>query len=151
MDLFFGEPVDWEALDRPTRRRSFVDEDFCEVRYADGAVDRFIRCLLHLPVPEFGDDFRFGVWISVSEQSWDIYRKGFGGGSYQTNGCFGYLMHDIPDYPGSFLLNADVWFQPNNLRPVVELHEVEHPLVAAQRNGVDVAQVARWASMTHTS
>lgn len=149
MDIAFGEPVDWGALDTATRRRSFADEDFCEVRYADGAVDRFIRCLLHLPVPELGEDFRFGVWMSVSERSWDIYRNGFGDGRYETEGCFGYLMHDIPDYPGSFGLHADVWFRPDNLRPVVELHDIDHPLVLAQKGGADVAQVARWASMMH--
>ncbi len=151
MDLFFEEPFDWQSLDGETRRRSFLDEDFCEVRYGDGTVDRFIRCLLHLPVPELGEDFRFGVWMSVSERSWGIYLDGFGKGSYETGGCFGYLMHEIPDYPGSSGLHANVCFRPDDLRPIVELQDADHPLVAAQREGIDIAQVTRWAAMTHAA
>jgi hypothetical protein len=149
MALVFEAPVDWEALDEATRAASQLDSDFCEVRYSNGEVDRFIRCQLPLPVPRISDEFCFGVWMSVSERSWDIYEAGFDSGSYSENGCFGYLMHDIPEYAGSLLLHADIIFKPDGLRPHVFLHETDHPLFAAQRDGIDVTQIQRWAATTH--
>lgn len=149
--MALGLPVDWDALDRETRAASQLDDDFCEVRYSSGEVDRFIRCLLPLPVRRISSEFRFGVWMSVSERSWDVYRIGFDSGVYGEAACFGYLMHEIPDFEGSFLLHADVFFQPGKLRPNVFLQEGKHPLIAAQRQGIDVAQIERWAALVHRS
>jgi len=149
MDMAFAAPVDWEALDEATARALHLDDDFCELRHANGEVSRFIRCLLALPVPRIGSEFRFGVWMSVSEKSWGVYQEGFASGVYREAGCFGYLMHDIPEYPGSFLLHADVYFRPDRMRPAVVLHETDHPLVAAQSDGIDVTQIERWAAMMH--
>jgi hypothetical protein len=149
MDLHFEAPVDFSLLDRKSRKRSHIDTDFCEVNLSDGSTQRYVRALLPLPVPQLEDEFRFGVWVSVSEKSWTVYREGFATGHYSEAGCFGYLMHDIPDFEGSELLQCDVWFQPDGLRPVIELHHVDHPLVEAQQNGVEPRQVERWAALIH--
>ena len=151
MDIAMALPVNWDGLDPETRAASHLDADFCELRYSNGQVDRFIRCVLPLPVPRISSEFRFGVWMSVSERSWDIYRTGFDSGVYGVEGCFGYLMQEVPDYEGSYLLHADVFFQPGNLRPSVVLQEAEHPLVAAQRHGIEVEQIERWAALSHRS
>jgi hypothetical protein len=149
MDLAFGPPVDWDALDDAMRLASLLDDDFCLLDYGDGRIDRFIRGILPLPVTGLGDAFHFAVWVSVSEKSWNVYREGFEGRGYAEPGCFGYLMNEIPDYPGSFLLHVDVLFNDDGWRPTVELHEVAHPLVAAQHDGVAIAQIERWAALTH--
>lgn len=149
MDLAFGEPVDWDALDEETLRRSFVDSDFCEIRLPGGEVHRYIRAILPLPVPDLLDEFRFNIWVSVSERSWAIYRKGFDTGVYDTAGCFAFLMHEIPDYPGSWAHHADVYFRPDRLRPTVTLHDSGHPLAVAQKDGISAEQVARWAALSH--
>ena len=150
MDMMFGAPVDWDGLDDVSRAASAMDDDFCEVRYSTGEVDRFIRCLLPLPVPRISSEFRFGVWMSVSQSSWNIYSAGFATGTYTGDGCFGYLMHEVPEYPGTMYFNADVWFQPERLRPRVTLHEADHPLFLAQRDGIEPAQIERWAAMMHS-
>lgn len=147
MDAAFSAPVDWGELDDATRAASRLDSDFCRVRYPDGVTDRFIRCVLPLPVPELDAEFGFGVWMSVSERSWDVYEAGFDSGTYGQDGCFGYLMHEIPGFDGSRGLHADIWFRPDGLRPAVALRETDHPLFAAQRDGVSVAQVERWAAL----
>lgn len=149
MDMTMALPVDWDDLDPETRAASRLDEDFCELRYANGEVDRFIRCVLALPVPSIAGEFRFGVWVSVSERSWDIYRTGFDSGVYGAEDCFGYLMQEVPEYEGSYHLHANVFFQPERLRPSVVLQDSEHALVAAQRNGIEVAQIERWAALSH--
>ena len=149
--MAFDAPVNREALEDSAQSTFRKNDDFCEVRRASGKTDRFIRCLLPLPVPQLGDVFRFGVWMSVSENSWNVYRDGYDSGHYEEELCFGYLMHDIPGYEGSLLLHANVVFQSGNLRPKVFLHDADHSLVAAQRDGVDVAQIERWVALAHRS
>lgn len=149
MDIAFDAPVDPDTFDDVARSTFRKNDDFCVVSYATRETDRFIRCLLPLPVPQLADEFCFGVWMSVSEKSWNVYRDGYDSGQYEEELCFGYLMHEIPEYPGSLLLHANVVFQPGNQRPNVYLHDAEHPLVAAQCDGVDVTQVERWVALTH--
>ena len=150
LDLAYREPGGWHDLSAEVRARSSLSDDFCWIDHGDGVVDRFIRCLLPIPVRGLDDEFRFGVWMSVSAASWDVYDDGFDTGVYQKDVCFGYLGHNIPDFPDSFLLHADVCLGPEG-RPTVTLHDADHAMVHAQREGVSVAQVERWvaASMKH--
>ncbi len=150
MDMAFGPPVDLDALGSSVVEMRPPDNgDFCEVRYASGEVDRFIRCVLALPVPRLNSEFRFGVWMSVSQRTWDIYGDGFETENYAEDVCFGYLMHDIADYPGSRLLHADIVLYNNGKRPLVRLHDADHPLVRAQSEGVDLPQIERWVAQSH--
>lgn len=147
MDLGYHSPAGWDDLTDAERARSHLDEDFCLMRHADGAVDRFIRAVLPIPVPEIEDEFRFGVWVSVSEKSWKSYGKATLESGCELDICFGCLCHDLPDMPESFGLHANVEFQDNGMRPRIFLHEQDHALVEAQMHGVNVAQVEKWASM----
>jgi hypothetical protein len=151
MDLAYNAPGPWDGLTHEEREASRLDKDFCRIVYPDGQRDHFIRAMMLLPVPALDEDFGFGVWVSVSENSWNAYEEGFDSGEYAIKGCFGYLMHHIPGYEGSYLLHCDVKFQPGNQRPTIHLHEVDHPLVEAQLHGVDVAQVEAWVRphLTH--
>lgn len=148
-DIAFDAPVSRDGTGEGGQSTFRKNDDFCEVRHASGRTDRFIRCLLPLPVPQLTGEFCFGVWMSVSERSWNIYRDGYDDGQYEDDGCFGYLMHDIPEYPSSMHLHANVVFQPGKMRPRVFLQDTDHPLFAAQRDGVDVAQIERWVALTH--
>lgn len=149
MDLAFDAPVDWQTLDEQTTGQSHLSDDFCEVRYSGGEVDRFIRCLLPIPVRDAPDGFRFGVWMSVSERSWNVYSRGFGSGKYAERGCFGYLMHDLPGFRDTLLMPSDVIFQAENRRPLVFVHGLDSELFRAQRDGVDLAKVEEFAAAMH--
>lgn len=149
MALAFEAPLGWEGLDDATRDASFIDTDFCEIRHAGGRIDRFIRALLPFPVPGLGEEFHFNVWSSVSEKSWAVYEDGFRSGVYGEQGCFGYLSNEIPGFPARASLHANVWFQDDRMRPLMELHETDHPLYFAQRDGIDVGQVERWVALSH--
>jgi hypothetical protein len=146
MDLAFQEPGGWNDLSSDVRGRSDLSDDFCRIDHGGGTVDRFIRCLLPIPVMGLQEEFRFGVWMSVSEASWNVYDGGFDTGVYEREGCFGYLGHTIPDFPGSFLLHADVYFGHQRQRPRVTLHDADHALVRAQKEGVTPEQVERWVA-----
>jgi hypothetical protein len=149
MDFAFGAPVDWTSLGWLERWRSRIDDDFCRIRYSSGEISRFIRCILPIPIPELDTEFRWGVWVSVSKDSWRIYEVGFNTGKHETEGCFGYLMHEIPGFEGSTSLHCDVRFQPDRMRPRIILYQTEHPLFSAQAEGVTKAQIEAWAALFH--
>ncbi|MEX0345786.1 MAG: DUF2199 domain-containing protein [Rhizobiaceae bacterium] len=151
MAVACNEPGGWRSLDAATKSRSKMNSDLCIVKYADGHVDRFIRAVLQLPVPETGSTFDFGVWVSVSEASFDDYLEGWDTGTYSREGCFGYLCNELHEFPESTHLHADVEFPPADLRPLVYLHDADHPLVEAQRHGISLSLVEKIAaaSMSH--
>jgi len=149
MALGFACPAGWEELDEATSKESVLDSDFCVIARPSGDIERYICGLLRFPVPETVAEFQWIVWLSVSEQSWQAYLAGFGIGNYPEPGCFAYLMHQIPDFEGSLGLPANVWFQPDGLRPLVELQEGDHALVEAQKDGIGLSQIERWAASMH--
>lgn len=152
-----GLPLDigyqWpEAYDPGSSQKAELTDDFCRIEHEDGDIDRAIRCVLNIRVPDIDEYFAFGVWMSVSEKSWDIYSAGFKSGTYEVTGCFGYLFNSLPFPQSTLLLHGNVTFGEGNQRPVVWLHDADHPLVHSQRNGVSIAMVEEWvASVTrHT-
>jgi len=149
MSMGFDPPLVWARLDDATRAASWADTDFCEINYGNGNTERFIHRVLPLRVADLDEEFTFAVWCSVSEKSWEVYKAGYGGGEYSEQGCFGFLVDRIPDLETTENLPANLWYQPDGLRPVVMLHEGEHPLIRAQEQGIGMAQVERWASMMH--
>lgn len=141
LDVSLRVPDNFLYLSDAEKDRSFCTSDFCVLENADGTVERYIRCVTKLPVPALEDDFTYGVWMSVSQRSWDVYQRGFQSGQYEDAGCFGYLGNNLSDFTGCFGLEADIRFEPGNARPSVVLHDADHPLVKAQRNGIGVATV----------
>ena len=139
--LAFGVPDHWLQLEKAVREASKIDDDLCLIDKTDGTQNHYIRCVLELPLilPDASSgEFQFGVWMSVSERSWNIYLDGYDSGDYAEEGCFGYLSNLITAYPDSFNLPADVYFRSDSLRPLVVLHEGSNPFISDQRNGMNV-------------
>ncbi len=152
-----GLPMDigyqWPEVYEPGKEQQAVlTDDFCKIEYENGEIDRTIRCILNIPVHDTEEVFAFGIWMSVSEKSWEIYSAGFKSGVFEKPGCFGYLYNFLPFAKTTMLLQANVTFGEGNDRPVVWLHDADHPLIVAQRDGVSLNQVEEWvASVTrHT-
>lgn len=52
------------------------DSDFCIIRYPD-QTDRFIRAVLPIPIIGHQETLEYGVWVSVSEKSFNDYQSRF--------------------------------------------------------------------------
>lgn len=52
------------------------DSDFCIIRYPD-QTDRFIRAVLPIPIIGHEETLEYGVWVSVSEKSFNDYQSRF--------------------------------------------------------------------------
>jgi hypothetical protein len=136
LDWAFDAPVYWEG---PRADGDRLDRDVCVWTDDDARQSFFVRGVLELPVVGSDDVFAYGVWSSLSRESfertverWDVPDQS------DEPPSFGWLSNAIPDFPGSLNLPLSVVPRGADLRPRLELHDGAHPLVAAQRNGVTI-------------
>jgi hypothetical protein len=147
MDLAFPEPLVIGRLSETERARDVTGEggsDFRLLRQGD-TEHYFVRGVLQLRVHELDDSFNFGVWSTLSENSFrsalELYQDDAEGGPF-----FGYLSNRISGVPDTLHLHLNVHFRPK-LRPWFEVHESEHPLALMQRDGISLHQVAEFNSL----
>jgi hypothetical protein len=147
----FKAPDHWLLLDAQTKKKSKISDDFCFIKEPDGKTFRYIRCVMEMPLAydQEGDaQFDFGVWMAVSEHSWNTYWKGFRSGRFAVDTCEGQLSNAISIYPDSLNLSAEIYFQHAYQRPLIQLHDCGHALVVAQKTGMKIDSVeslaAKW-------
>ena len=144
-DLAFDSPAYWDGGRAPDDR---LDDDLCRWTDDDGNPAYFIRGLVTIPVLDDEDDFRFGVWSSLSEKSfervlelWDDPRR------VEEPAYFGWLSNSLPAYPETMSLPLDVITSSLEYRPDFVLHESDHPLVRDQREGITLDRVRELAEL----
>ena len=95
----------------------------------------FIRACLELPVRAHAEPLSWGVWVSVSETSfqrvaelWEVE------GREAEPPLFGWLNTSVPGYQETRNLNARVRLQPVGTRPIIELEPTPHlpPWISAK-------------------
>ncbi|GAA4554599.1 hypothetical protein GCM10023192_89470 [Amycolatopsis samaneae] len=103
----------------------------------------FVRARLLLPVTDAAEEFEWGVWVSLSEPSFDRMTQLWTDPRRTSEPpCFGWLSTELPLYePTTLNLKTRVHSQPVGTRPTVELEPTDHPLAVEQRTGITVARV----------
>jgi hypothetical protein len=143
-DWHYDAPAYWDG---PRAEGDDLTSDLCVWTDDDGARAYFIRGLLPIPVADADQVFNYGVWSTLSAASfervldlWDDPRR------TEEPPYFGYLSNAIADFPDTLGLHVDVITAELEVRPRLVLHDADHPLVRAQRDGVTtdfVREVAR--------
>ena len=101
----------------------------------------FVRGCLDIPVHEHEEPFSWGVWCSLSQESFLRYGELFDQVDREPGeSFFGCLCIAIPDYPDTQRLKIMVRVRPWPARPFVELEPTDHPLAVEQREGVTAAR-----------
>lgn len=143
----FAEPFQYSSLtDDQKKSLAKIDSDTCVIQEED-QIDHFIRVVLEIPISDLESPFLWGVWISVSEESFGKYVENYRSGTY-TDNYFGWLCNRLPCYPDTLSLKTNALVQPGGQRPNLTLEETEHPLSRDFRNGItwdraiDIATVA---------
>jgi hypothetical protein len=148
-----GIPFDWayEApmyWDGPRTDDDWLTEDLCV--WTDDAPKRnyFIRGVLHVPVLDAEQTLGYGVWASLSEDSfkrvtslWDDPAR------VEQPPYFGWMSNSLPGYPDTRNLPLDVVVQEIEMRPSLVLHDGDHPLIAEQREGITTERVLEIAEL----
>ena len=109
----------------------------------------FLRGNLVVPVTDAEDDLVWGVWLAVSEGTFDRATE-----LWQNEGRVreppypGWLATALPGYDRPTLgMLARLRHRPVGLRPLVVLHQSDHPLAVEQREGITAARAEELASL----
>ncbi len=141
--LGFLEPTNYADLTNQEKSEmAECDTDFCIIRHPE-QTDRYIRACLHVPVVDTCDELQYGVWVSLSEKSFESYKK-----TYQID-CekeiyFGRIANWIGCYDDSTIgLHVNVETRNGGIRPELFPHESEHPLVKDWVSGITYEEALR--------
>ncbi|NTS44016.1 DUF2199 domain-containing protein [Flavisolibacter sp. BT320] len=120
-----------------------LSSDFCTIRYED-QTDHFIRAVLFQKVNGHCEHLHYGVWVSLSEKSFQDYKDNFQNDSHEAT-YFGYLGSWLPGYNDTTSIKTNVELLPGGNRPEVIPHndQEEHPFVADYYNGVPLKEAEK--------
>jgi hypothetical protein len=138
-DLAFDAPLYYALIPEAERAaRARLDADFCVIDGEDGE-DRFIRAICPVPIRGTEEFFAWGVWVSLSVDSFERYRSSFEEPDQsKLGGMFGWLCNRLPPYPDTSQLQTSVILQDGRQRPLVWVNQAhdDHPLYIDQREGI---------------
>jgi hypothetical protein len=110
--------------------------------YVIGHETCLIRGLLPIPVIDGPEEFRWGVWFSLSATNFlRVLETWESGAPAEEPMYFSYLCNTLPDYPDTLFLEGSVDARSATQRPRFYLHDADHPLVRDQREGITMAEV----------
>lgn len=139
--LYYEIPVE----ERATRCNLGTDDCVIDGKWS------FVRGCIDIPVHGEQDQFSWGVWVSLSEESFKKWAACFHAKERSHIGpFFGWLNSWLKPYPDTINLKTMVHLRDNGIRPYVELEPTEHPLAIEQRNGISTARLAEiYVQMVH--
>jgi hypothetical protein len=142
MAFAVAAPAYWEQASRLSRLKGRLSDEQCEI---DG--HRFVRARIVLPVHDADTDFEWGVWVSLSEES---YRRATelweAEGREAEPPYFAWIQSNAGPYPSTLGLQTWLYTQPVGVRPLAELEPTDHPVAREQREGIDMARVHELAA-----
>jgi hypothetical protein len=135
-DSYFTVP----EAERPSRVRH--TKSFC-------AIDPdwyFVRGCIEVPVIRYDDVFAWGVWVSVSDKSWNAIHDAWDEPARAIGApYFGWLNTALKLYPDTISLKTKVHLR-SDLAPYIELEPTDHPLAREQREGITIDRVLEIAN-----
>lgn len=138
-DLFAFSPDHWGGIEEYESNSAlrttgdFLSEDFCVLN----GEHFFVRCILEIPVDGLPEKFGFGCWSTLSRANFDKYIDGFDIGRFSDPGPWaGWFSNTLKPYPDGVNLPCWVYPQPGRQRPTIWLESPNHPLAAAQEEGI---------------
>jgi len=141
------KPLSYFEVPEDKREKDVVlTEDVCII--ADKWF--FVRGCIEIPVHGSDNPFIWGVWVSLSEKSFDEYQRLFDIAEREQNGpYFGWLNHsfNLDIYPETENLKTMVHLRNNGIRPFIELEATDHPLAIEQKDGISLERVAELYSL----
>lgn len=132
----FGPPAPDFYVEIPESeraKRSLLDSDICVIDNKH----YFIRGCLDIPIVGTADVFRWLVWVSLSERTFnraiDLWETR---GRESEPPYFGWLNTSLPHYPETLNLKLNVHTRPVGERPQIEIEPTNHQLAVEQQEGI---------------
>jgi len=132
--LAYSSPVFYDDLSPEQKRKCELSKDFCIMNFAE-ETDLFIRCTLTQKVNDHCEDLEYGIWVSLSETSFNDYSDNFDNEDHEA-GYFGWLSSTLIGYEDTLSIPTNVNTRTGGFRPEVIPHEdYDHPFVRDYYNG----------------
>jgi hypothetical protein len=134
-------PVHYDRLsDEDKEDIAKLETDFCRIEHPPGEMSYFIRCTLEQKVNGHDSDLDYGVWVSLSEESFSDYVAHYEDRDYETS-YFGWFCSNIPEYEKTLSIPTTVFTRRDGQRPYVVPHEDhDHPFVRDYHNGISLEE-----------
>lgn len=134
----YDAPAPFREQSADVQAAGVLNSDFCMYSDEDGE-HYFIRVCLEVPIEGYDDPFIWGVWTSLSKESFDRYLDTYE--SPDTSDCyFGWLCNRLPYYPDTYAMKLDVCPRDNGTRPFAVPEETDHPLSVDFHQGLSEAR-----------
>jgi hypothetical protein len=147
MDYSVAAPRNWFGLPEAERSaRARLTDDVCII---DGR-EYYIRGCLEVPVSDISEYFIWGVWVSVSLESFRyIHDRWDAVIAEDEPPRFGWLSTWLQGYPEPEEIRCHVFLRSGNLRPRIVLEPTGYPLAAEQHGGITMDRVKAIAANAH--
>lgn len=127
----------------------------CRLGTDDCVIDEqfyFVRGCIEIPVHGEDESFSWGVWVSLSQASYQQWLDCFDQPKRSHVGpFFGWLNAALSPYPDTINLKTHAHLRDDGVRPFIELEPTDHPLAVEQRNGISIERLASlYALMMHS-
>ena len=140
--IAYSAPYPYFQLSEEELKNSELTPDLCVIRYPDETC-YFVRAVLIQEVNESCQDLEYGIWVSLSEKSFNEYVENYDNEEFE-GGYFGWLSNYFPDYEFNESSPTDVIVDNKIGRPFVYLHEShEHPFVKDFYSGISKEEAER--------
>ena len=142
--LVYSSPTNYNRLsDVEKENIGKLDTDFCTITHPD-QTDRFVRCTLTQKVIDHCEDLEYGLWVSLSDKSFQDYSDNFNNENHETT-YFGWLCNDLPNYDFSEnSIPTTIFTRTGNNRPEIVPHQnFDHPFVNDYYNGISKAEAEK--------
>lgn len=113
-----------------------LGEDVCWYEDEDG-MHYFIRVCLEVPIHGVSEPFLWGVWVSLSKQSFERYVETYDSPDMDAE-YFGWFCNYLPYYPGTYGIKTKAHPRPDGIRPYLVLEETDHPLSIDFHQGISI-------------
>ena len=151
LDFACKAPDHWFDIPESGREgRRKLDSDLCVIDK-----DMFVRGRLEIPVIGRDVHFVWGLWVSVSEESFMRILELWNASAIEIEKeapKFGWLCNNISLYPPTMGLKTNLHLRSGGPRPSIELEPTDHPLAIEQRHGISpkrVEEIAAALSLRH--
>jgi hypothetical protein len=138
LDIAFKAPDHWFQMPEDERARlGRLDSDVCFIEE-----DIFVRGVLEIPIIGLNELFRWGVWVSQSQESFKRVLDLWTAPVIENEPPkFGWFCNKISIYPETLHLKTHLHLRGDNKRPSIELEPTDHPLAIEQRQGISMTRV----------
>lgn len=144
MGYGFTAPRNWLELPEAERAtRAKLTDDLCTIDDSE----YYVRGCLEVPVSDSSESLIWGVWVSVSKESFRYILAQWDAPIAEDEPPrFGWLSTWIDGYPEPLEIRCHVFLRPSNLRPRIVLEPTDYPLAVEQHRGITLDRVKELAA-----